>query len=234
MCEAGVCVATPVICDDDNLCTDDSCDPDTGDCVFEPTDVDCDDNDVCTVDDQCADGACAGIAVDCGCETDTDCDDLEDGDLCNGTLFCDTTLQPNVCKVDPATIIECPDPGADDPDAPCLQPECGGAECPALSETEDCVLASGTDCEDGTSPAPRSRPATATEHALAASPLTGSATTRTLAPPTPATRPTPQPTRTAASTPTPLRTARSPAGHPGRPVPTTTTPARGHRCTPAP
>jgi len=138
LCQAGICVAAPVICDDENTCTDDSCDPDTGDCVFEPNDADCDDGDPCTVGDQCAAGVCAGIAMDCECVTDTDCDEVDDGDLCNGTLFCDTTLLPHLCKVDPVTVVECDDPDPEDPDAPCLQPACDPAtgECGFAQDNE--------------------------------------------------------------------------------------------------
>ena len=34
----GVCVAEPKVCDDNNPCTDDSCDLDTGSCAFDPVD----------------------------------------------------------------------------------------------------------------------------------------------------------------------------------------------------
>ena len=144
LCQSGVCVAQPVVCDDENPCTDDACDADTGECVFAPNNVDCDDGDVCTVGDECGDGLCAGTPVDCQCETDADCDKLEDGDLCNGTLYCDTTLVQQICKVNPATVVECPEPDADDPDAPCLQPSCE-------PETGECGLAEdneGFPCAD--------------------------------------------------------------------------------------
>jgi hypothetical protein len=77
-CAGGKCLATELTdCDDQNLCTDDSCDPLTG-CIHDVNTVPCDDGDACTVTDACAGGQCAGSgALDCddsnACTTDT-CD----------------------------------------------------------------------------------------------------------------------------------------------------------------
>ncbi|MBL6975654.1 MAG: hypothetical protein ISR64_07990 [Deltaproteobacteria bacterium] len=66
----------------------------------------CDDGVDCTKNDVCTSGICAGIpTADCACATDADCADKEDGDLCNGTLFCDPT--DGLCKVKPGTEIQC-------------------------------------------------------------------------------------------------------------------------------
>ncbi len=48
-CRSGACTVEPKVCNDNNLCTDDSCNPSTG-CVYEPKD--CDDGNDCT-NDQC-------------------------------------------------------------------------------------------------------------------------------------------------------------------------------------
>ena len=58
-CVGGSCVSTTAVsCDDTNPCTDDACDPATGDCVFTNDDTNtCTDDDVCT-NDACAAGAC--------------------------------------------------------------------------------------------------------------------------------------------------------------------------------
>jgi CSLREA domain-containing protein len=69
----------PVVCDDGNPCTDDSCDPTTG-CVHENNTAMCDDGDACTTHDACANGTCAGpVATDCddgnSCTADS-CDHL--------------------------------------------------------------------------------------------------------------------------------------------------------------
>jgi hypothetical protein len=114
------------ICDDGDACTDDACDPATGECVFTPN-IDCDDGDACT-DDSCdpATGLCVNTPnVDCddgdAC-TDDSCDpatglcvntpniDCDDGDVCTDD------------SCDPATG-ECVSVPADP-----LPAECLGAE----------------------------------------------------------------------------------------------------------
>ena len=50
------CEHQPKYCDDDNLCTDDSCNPDTGICQYAP--ANCDDGDVCTIDSCLASSGC--------------------------------------------------------------------------------------------------------------------------------------------------------------------------------
>jgi hypothetical protein len=108
-CVAGECIGTPALCNDDNPCTDDSCD-ETGGCIFTDNTAKCDDGDVCTVGDLCDAGLCAGYSVNCQCESDIDCAQLEDDDVCNGTLVCDTNSIPHLCVVDPGTVKECPVP----------------------------------------------------------------------------------------------------------------------------
>jgi hypothetical protein len=61
-CQGMECVGTPRVCEDYNLCTDNTCDPAIG-CVFVPNDLLCDDDNVCTVDDQCSGGECLGISL---------------------------------------------------------------------------------------------------------------------------------------------------------------------------
>ncbi len=142
-CVSGVCLGSPVTCDDDNPCTDDLCE-ETGGCTFPPNTAACDDGDPCTLGDHCADGACVSVPVDCQCLVDADCAALEDGDLCNGTLVCDTEILPHACVVDPGTVITCPGPG-DGPAAICLQAACDPA-------TGACSLApdhDGAACDDG-------------------------------------------------------------------------------------
>ncbi len=141
-CEAGVCVGSPVACDDDNPCTDDVCDG-LGGCEFLPNNLTCDDGDPCTVADHCEDSLCVGVAVICACQTDGDCAALEDGDLCNGTLVCDLESVPYQCTLDPATTITCPAP--DGPDAFCLQALCdpGSGACLVAPDHE------GLLCDDG-------------------------------------------------------------------------------------
>ncbi|MEE2779132.1 MAG: hypothetical protein VYE15_01310, partial [Myxococcota bacterium] len=59
-CADGVCVpADPLSCDDENSCTQDSCDDAAG-CVHVPVDGACDDDNPCTIADVCAVGVCIG------------------------------------------------------------------------------------------------------------------------------------------------------------------------------
>ena len=153
-CQQGECIGSPVICDDDNVCTYDSCD-ELGGCVFTDNQEDCDDDDPCTVGDHCKDSACIGTDIDCGCMTDTDCIPLDDGDACNGSLFCDQTSLPYSCEVDPESIVECPEP--EGPDALCLQATCAPdtGECSltpdhegfACNDEDACTI--GDQCQAG-------------------------------------------------------------------------------------
>ena len=104
ICAAGSCSAgAGVGCDDENPCTDDSCDTQTG-CVHVNNSLPCDDSDACTLTDTCNAGACAGgPALDCddanlctndGCDADSGCvyqfntTPCEDNDPCTLTDAC--------------------------------------------------------------------------------------------------------------------------------------------------
>ena len=143
-CAEGTCVGTPVVCNDDNPCTDDQCDG-AGGCLFAPNTDSCDDGNPCTLADACKNAQCSGVDVACDCQTDGDCGNLEDGDLCNGTLYCDTGKVPYHCAVAPATVVVCPEPvGAD---AWCLAAACE-------PQSGDCSLVpahEGQPCDDGNS-----------------------------------------------------------------------------------
>ena len=153
-CEEGACVGSPVVCDDSNPCTDDSCDG-LGGCQFEPNYAECDDSIPCTVGDHCNAGACSGTQVSCECNDDADCDPLEDDDLCNGTLVCDTGKIPHQCEVDPLTVVVCPPPL--DPEDLCTAVTCnpdngfcseGAANTGFACDDEDaCTI--GDTCENG-------------------------------------------------------------------------------------
>ncbi|MFH1531566.1 MAG: hypothetical protein ABIK09_12630 [Pseudomonadota bacterium] len=142
-CTAGTCVGSPVLCDDNDPCTDDSCNG-LGGCLFEPNSASCDDGDPCTVGDQCAEGACTGIVIPCDCQVDADCAALEDEDLCNGTLVCDNDAIPFQCMVDPETVITCPE-APEGLDAICLQAACDpqNGACGLIPDHE------GYACDDG-------------------------------------------------------------------------------------
>jgi len=138
-CDAGSCVGEPVECTDDNPCTDDLCTV-VGGCEFPPAVGACDDGDACTVADQCEQGQCVGVALPCECAVDADCADLEDGDLCNGTLFCDTAQLPYSCAVAEATLVVCAEA-----DAFCQQAHCE----PSTGACSVVAAHEGLPCDDG-------------------------------------------------------------------------------------
>lgn len=117
-CAAGVCVsAGPVVCDDLSECTEDSCDEETGDCVFDPTPYvgdGCSDENLCTLEDTCSEeGLCVGADKDCDdgspCTIDScdqmtgdcsyDSDSLE-GQTCEDDSLCtsEETCQSGQCE----------------------------------------------------------------------------------------------------------------------------------------
>lgn len=84
-CRQGLCVGVSKVCEDDNVCTDDSCDPVSGDCIFTPNTDSCDDGNPCTKNDRCSDGVCAGEPY--ACDDGLDCT-LE---VCDGQGGCQVT-----------------------------------------------------------------------------------------------------------------------------------------------
>ena len=150
-CDAGVCLGAPVLCDDGNSCTDDQCDG-AGGCIAVPNDVACDDGNPCTVADTCSQGGCLGYPVDCQCLADADCLLLEDGDVCNGSLFCDTTILPHLCSVIEASVVVCPEP-EEGPDAICLKPYCApeSGKCSFEPDHEGAACSDGDACTIGDS-----------------------------------------------------------------------------------
>ena len=104
-CVDGECVSgTSLECEDDNLCTDDLCDPLLG-CVFVPNSETCDDGNACTIGDTCIAGLCGpgGDFPDCddgnpctddSCHPELDCVHFpnnatcDDGDPCLSGDYC--------------------------------------------------------------------------------------------------------------------------------------------------
>ncbi len=143
-CLKGGCVASAKLdCNDDNACTSDKCNALSG-CVNLAlgASATCDDGDACTVDDFCLQGDCQGGTNTCQCKTQKDCGKFEDGDACNGTLYCDKAAGPPYsCKVNPATIVAC---------SPAKDSDCQTNTC--LPSTGACQLVTAgenTTCEDG-------------------------------------------------------------------------------------
>ena len=140
LCLAGTCepVGAMLDCADADPCTDDRCVPGTG-CTHTAAQdgTPCDDGNPCTTPDACVSGACLPGTNLCACQEDGDCPD--DGDLCNGSLFCDRSVVPYACVVKPGTVIECPDPPG----------ECLAASCdPPTGACGEQPVAEGTPCDD--------------------------------------------------------------------------------------
>ncbi len=126
----------------DDSCLKPHCHPTHG-CMFAllADGAACEDDDVCTVQDHCKDGGCeAGPNLGCGCKADVDCAPADDGDKCNGTMYCDKSVGDGVCKVNPATVVSCPP----------VEAACQVAACEPTSGA--CVTAASPDhlpCDDG-------------------------------------------------------------------------------------
>lgn len=99
-CTAGVCMGgTALNCDDQEVCTTDSCNPATG-CVNTPNTLVCDDGDLCTYNDRCGGGTCAGLTIQCN---DDACTDRE----CNGTSQCSELAAANGSSCGSAAADRC-------------------------------------------------------------------------------------------------------------------------------
>jgi hypothetical protein len=98
---------SPVDCDDDNPCTDDSCDPSTG-CVHASNSSSCNDGNVCTVGDRCGAGVCnPGTPIDCN--DGNECTD----DACDPSVGCVHVNNASVCDDgNPCTVGDVCDGGA--------------------------------------------------------------------------------------------------------------------------
>jgi hypothetical protein len=142
-CMDGDCIgSSPLVCDDGDVCTDDSCDPATG-CVFSDNTAPCDDGDACTAGDACSARACLpGTTVDCddgnpctadSCDPAAGClnEDLPDGTSC--TFPGGTT---GMCAQ--GACVGCTlDEHCDDGNA-CTSETCSGGNCTYANVTGTC------------------------------------------------------------------------------------------------
>jgi hypothetical protein len=166
-CKDGKCVAGKSInCTDGNACTADSCDPLTGKCAFAPQNGKaCDDGDACSAGDSCQNGQCSAGKPVCECKGPFDCIAKEDGNACNGTLYCD--LDDHKCKLDLKTVVVCDT----SKDSECLSWACNGktGQCEPSNQADAkpcnadgsicsvgdsclkglCVPGAGVGCDDG-------------------------------------------------------------------------------------
>ncbi len=142
LCDKGACVAGPLkTCDDGASCTTDTCDAKTGACQHTPTaGAACDDGSACTDGDTCDEGGkCAPGKLVCACQESADCAKFENGDACDGTLFCDP--ETSKCQVNPASLVLCPSAK----DTQCAKNLCD----PASGKCAMTPAKAGTSCDDG-------------------------------------------------------------------------------------
>ena len=163
-CADGICVgATGNPCKDDNPCTNDLCDAESGECAYEYNSEGCDDGDLCTTEDMCVQGTCTGQKVDCSqtgnpclqplCNPETGTCDLAqdegtpcpDADLCNGSEFC----LAGECVVGEPVV--CSEDGNDCTEDVCVSEtgQCGVPVENGLSCGEVNVCDGGASCQDG-------------------------------------------------------------------------------------
>ena len=155
-CQAG----TPVVCNDGDVCTTDTCDHATGLCSFPPVagccnvDADCDDQDLCTTD------ACDTVQHVCNHTPAVTCDD---GLFCNGLETCnpqDGTCvlgTPPTCDDGMVCTADSCDPTANNNTGGCVNAPIAGccttdADCDdhdVCTGTETCEVATGM-CHPGT------------------------------------------------------------------------------------
>ena len=127
----------------DTACRKNTCEPKIGKCLMVPAvaGIECDDGSQCTAGDYCDQGNCQAGANTCECEKAADCQGKEDGDACNGTLYCDKTGEAPKCKLNLASVVTCPTAA----DTACAKAQC-------LKSSGKCVLGpapDGTACDDG-------------------------------------------------------------------------------------
>ncbi len=149
-CQVGICKGDVVVCDDDNLCTNDSCDSATG-CVQTPVAgfKECDDDDPCTPWDGCEGGFCKGQgAVDCDDDNVCTTDSCKAGEGCVHSSAAGATCNDgNACTTDGTcsaqgqctntSIVDCDDNNA-----------CTTDSCDAVTGCQHAAL-SDTACDDG-------------------------------------------------------------------------------------
>ena len=148
----GICQANPktvVYCPtvDDTVCRKNLCQTKSGKCVLTAIAEQkaCEDGNLCTTGEACVQGVCSASAAGdtCLCKQDADCGKFEDGDACNGTLFCN--LAKAKCELNPKTIVQCPSAL----DGPCGSNVCDkGTGLCAMKATAGKVAcdADGSDC----------------------------------------------------------------------------------------
>ena len=155
VCGSGACIAgAALVCEDNKLCTDDSCDPKVG-CKFAGNTKVCDDGTVCTSGDVCKDGKCnAGGAVVCDdknpCTTDS-CDAAKGCIFANNAVLCDDGNSCNSADVCKDGVCKGSGGVNCDDNNPCTVDTCDGIGLQGCkhSAVGDGVACSVPSCSDG-------------------------------------------------------------------------------------
>ena len=115
------CVKKDVVCDDGNVCTDDSCNPASG-CQSVNDTASCEDGNFCTLNDVCVGGNCqsgpppdcddGNVCTDDSCDTSTGCQNADNSDPCDDDDACSTadTCAGGTCVG--GTPLDCDDQNA--------------------------------------------------------------------------------------------------------------------------
>jgi hypothetical protein len=153
MCKAGSCQPGPgKDCNDNNPCTADMCDPNSGNCTHVPVSdgTSCSDGNACNGLETCQKGACApGTPPNCtstnpcevgSCDPTNGCilTPVADGTTCTSTVGCGSTA---ACKGGACTVTN--GPNCDDGN-PCTADSCGANGVCVHTPVTD-----GTTCSDG-------------------------------------------------------------------------------------
>ena len=148
-CTDGTCVVGEAKdCQDANPCTDDVCDPKTGDCGHSPVAAGgpCDDDSKCTQDDVCTEGSCSGKVL--ACDDANPCTD----DLCDAKIGCTTSANSAPCDDNDACSVG----------ESCANELCAGGQAKDCNDDNVCTkdacdpatgactnVALETECDDG-------------------------------------------------------------------------------------
>jgi len=165
-CREGRCFGTTRDCDDEDVCTDDACDPESG-CVNVFNTAPCSDDDACTEFDVCSEGVCIpGDEPNCndgnictidGCDEVAGCFHLVKNDPCcvGNTSVCDdgNPCTDDLCNDSGGCDRVNNDAACDDQNActeadSCVEGACGGAErtCVDTNECTDDTCNPATGC----------------------------------------------------------------------------------------
>ena len=119
-------------------CKTNTCNPQNGKCEMKAQVENnvCDDGNFCTIGDVCQTGQCQSGKNTCQCQNNSDCAQHEDGNLCNGTLFCNKLK--GQCELNPVTIVYCQPVDDTECQKNTCNPEAGACEMKAINIGKAC------------------------------------------------------------------------------------------------